>query len=192
MVVTRLWTCLSQPSHNHVTTLQVLCTEVFRLVEGIAQFHVDARSNNNRLLLLSGLTEVYIAVDSQSSWNIWLLSFKVYSKWSVQASKQVSKQTYTHVHNEVTLVWGLLRLAPINSPTKCHMSIHQTTWLSDDCHMTDLSEEVLFEMLIRAPLYVWETKQTHSQNCSNIRVGIKNHLTMDLSYWASIGGLVYM
>jgi len=29
------------------------------------------------------------------------------------ASKQASK--HTHVHNAVTLVWGSLRLAPINS-----------------------------------------------------------------------------
>ena len=78
-----------------------------------AQFHADARSNNNRLLSLSGLAEVYIAVDSQSSWNIWMCSFKVYSKWSVQASKQASKQAniHTHVHNEVTLVWGSLFLS---------------------------------------------------------------------------------
>ena len=37
----------------------------------------------------------------------------IYGKWSVQASKQASKQTYTHRCNEVTLVWSLLRLAPI-------------------------------------------------------------------------------
>ena len=38
----------------------------------------------------------------------------IYRKWSVQASKQ----TYTHVWNEVMLVWGSLRLAPI-SAFKC-------------------------------------------------------------------------
>ena len=40
----------------------------------------------------------------------------IYGKWSVQASKQASKQTYTRTHgcNEVTLVWSSLRLAPIN------------------------------------------------------------------------------
>ena len=42
----------------------------------------------------------------RSLWNIWMRSFKIYCKWSVQASK------HTHVHNEVTLVWGLLRLGP--------------------------------------------------------------------------------
>jgi len=34
-----------------------------------------------------------------------------YGKWSVQASKQAS--IHTHGCNEVTLVWGSLRLAPI-------------------------------------------------------------------------------
>ena len=47
----------------------------------------------------------------QSSWNIWICSFKIYGKWSVQASKQTN--IHTHVRNEVTLVWGSLRLAPI-------------------------------------------------------------------------------
>ena len=42
----------------------------------------------------------------------------IYGKWSVhtdQASKQASKQANIHMYgcNEVTLVWGLLRLAPI-------------------------------------------------------------------------------
>ena len=35
----------------------------------------------------------------------------IYGKWSVQASKQAN--IHTHVCNEVTLVWGSLRLAPI-------------------------------------------------------------------------------
>ena len=34
--------------------------------------------------------------------------FKIFGKWSVQAN------IHTHVRNEVTLVWGSLRLAPIN------------------------------------------------------------------------------
>ena len=38
-------------------------------------------------------------------------SFKIYGKWSVQASKQAN--IHTHVCNAVTLVWGSLRLAPI-------------------------------------------------------------------------------
>jgi len=35
-------------------------------------------------------------------------------------SKQESKQTYTHthVHNELTLVWGSLRLAPISKESE--------------------------------------------------------------------------
>ena len=32
----------------------------------------------------------------RSLWNIWMRSFEIYSKWSVQANKQASKQTYTH------------------------------------------------------------------------------------------------
>ena len=46
-----------------------------------------------------------------------ILKFKrAYLKFPVSGrSKQASKQAsiYTHVHNEVTLVWGSLRLAPI-------------------------------------------------------------------------------
>jgi len=38
-------------------------------------------------------------------------SFKIYSKWSVQASNQAN--IHTHVYNEVMLVWGSLRFAPI-------------------------------------------------------------------------------
>ena len=43
------------------------------------------------------------------------LKFSV-SKWLVKASKQASKQAniHTHARNEVTLVWGSLRLCPIN------------------------------------------------------------------------------
>jgi len=36
----------------------------------------------------------------------------IYGKWSVQASKQAN--IHTHGCNEVTLVWGSLKLAPIN------------------------------------------------------------------------------
>ena len=39
-------------------------------------------------------------------------SFKIFGKWSVQAHKQAN--IHTHVRNEVTLVWGSLRLTPIN------------------------------------------------------------------------------
>jgi len=35
----------------------------------------------------------------------------IYGKWSVQASKQAN--IHTHRCNEVTLVWGLLRLTPM-------------------------------------------------------------------------------
>ena len=37
----------------------------------------------------------------------------IYGKWSVQAYKQAN--IHTHGCNEVTLVWGSLRLAPINA-----------------------------------------------------------------------------
>ena len=32
----------------------------------------------------------------RSLWNIWMRSFKIYGKWSVQANKQASKHTHTH------------------------------------------------------------------------------------------------
>ena len=38
-------------------------------------------------------------------------SFKIFGKWLVQASKQAS--IHKHVCNEVMVVWGSLRLAPI-------------------------------------------------------------------------------
>ena len=59
-------------------------------------------------------------VDTQSSRNISMRSFEIYSKWSVQANKQASKQAniHTHVPNAVTLVWGSLRLASIISQNK--------------------------------------------------------------------------
>ena len=48
-----------------------------------------------------------------------ILKFKLaYLKFSVSGrSKQAS--IHTHVRNAVTLVWGLLRLAPISSPLCC-------------------------------------------------------------------------
>ena len=46
----------------------------------------------------------------QSSWNIWMRWFEIYDKWSVQTSID----RYTRVRNAVMLVWGSLRLAPIN------------------------------------------------------------------------------
>ena len=58
------------------------------VVFALAQFHADARVHSHS----HGLAEVYIAVDSQISWNIWMRSFKVYRKWLVQASKHI----YTH------------------------------------------------------------------------------------------------
>ena len=69
---------------------------------------------------------VFAPATLQSSWNIWMHSFKVYGKWSVQASKQAN--IHTHVCNEVTLVWGSLRLAPISitivqSCTKKHPKV---------------------------------------------------------------------
>ena len=48
----------------------------------------------------------------QISWNIriWMRSFAIYGKWSVQTSID----THTCSNYAVTLVWGSLRLAPIN------------------------------------------------------------------------------
>ena len=50
--------------------------------------------------------------------NIWMHSFKIYGKWSVQTNKH----RYTQARNAVTLVWGSLRLAPINNkyPERTH------------------------------------------------------------------------
>ena len=45
-----------------------------------------------------------------SSWNISMRWFKIYGEWSVQKAQT---DIYTHMRNAVTLVWGLLRLAPI-------------------------------------------------------------------------------
>ena len=46
----------------------------------------------------------------------------IYGKWLVQASKQAN--IHTHGCNEVTLVWGSLRLAPISMDhTNDHMDI---------------------------------------------------------------------
>jgi len=43
------------------------------------------------------------------------------SGWTEQASKQASKQASIHMHgrNEVTLVWGSLRLTPIIYKQPC-------------------------------------------------------------------------
>ena len=53
-----------------------------------------------------GLAEVHVGLDIPSLWNIWMCSFKLYGKWSVQTS------IHTRVRNAVTLVWDSLRLAP--------------------------------------------------------------------------------
>ena len=43
-------------------------------------------------------------------------SFKMYSKRSVKTNKlMVSIDIYTHMHNAVYLVWGLLKLTPIST-----------------------------------------------------------------------------
>ena len=36
-------------------------------------------------------------------------------KFIVYGCKQANKHIYTHIHNAVSLVWGLFRLTPINS-----------------------------------------------------------------------------
>ena len=51
----------------------------------------------------------------------WNRIFKISGMWSVHASKHTS--IHTHARNEVTLVWGSLRLAPIiNGNRKKHQS----------------------------------------------------------------------
>ena len=49
--------------------------------------------------------------DIQSPKSVWIHSFEIYSKWSVQTNQQINRHTHT-LHNAVTLVWGLLRLTP--------------------------------------------------------------------------------
>ena len=53
--------------------------------------------------------------------NIKILTrlFKISGKWSVQASKQAL--IHTRVRNEVTLVWGSLRLAPTKYAIQQHV-----------------------------------------------------------------------
>ena len=71
-------------------------------------------------------------------------SFKNYGIWS-QANKQAS--IYTYMHNTVTLVWGLLRLAQISTPatgsssilpslsiTLSHVHVHTHTHIHPHAH----------------------------------------------------------
>ena len=73
-------------------------------------FQADAPQRYNLAVALhsryQGLAEVHIAVDIRN-----IRSFEIYGKWSVQASKQAN--IHMHVRNEVTAVWGSLRLALI-------------------------------------------------------------------------------
>ena len=71
------------------------------------------------------------------SWNIWMRSFKIYGMWLVL--------TYIHTrkHNAVTLVWGLLRLAPISMysliltfPDNKTLSLQLTSVLPVTCYAT--------------------------------------------------------
>jgi len=49
---------------------------------------------------------------------------------STQASIQAYKHTHARTRNEVMLVWGSLRLAPIVYPQD-YMDIHLTTWYAN-------------------------------------------------------------
>ena len=55
----------------------------------------------------------------QSSWKIWMRSIEIYGKWSF----------HTHFRNAVTLVWGSLRLAPINIMTCFLIQFGVRPWL---------------------------------------------------------------
>ena len=63
---------------------------------------------------------------------------------SKQASKQASNQAniHTRVRNEVMLVWGLLRFAPIMKEVVESMCC-VLFWISDDKHVTDLKASVV-------------------------------------------------
>ena len=61
--------------------------------------------------------------------------------WSVHASKHTS--IHTHARNEVTLVWGSLRLAPITYDFTVHVAPHeylQRTQKHDKSHQTLLPD----------------------------------------------------
>ena len=67
-----------------------------------------------------------------------MCSFKIYGKWSVQASKSTSNQANIHkrVRNEVTLVWGSLRFAPVMKEVVESMCC-VLFWISDGKHVTN-------------------------------------------------------
>ena len=63
---------------------------------------------------------------ARSSYNIWMRSFKIYGIWGRKQAKQA--YIHTHLHNAVLLVWGSLRLAPVNPPTT-HMCLYTITFV---------------------------------------------------------------
>ena len=78
----------------------------------------------------------------RSSWNIRMRSF---GEWSVQAHKT---NIHTHVPNAVTLVWGSLRLAPINNRASflTAKSVLSIPWTSGNL------------AIVWGPSYHWSTR----------------------------------
>ena len=61
------------------------------------------------------LSRLSLSMDSQSSWNIWMRSFKVYGKWSVQARK----------HTQACAQWSHTSLGLAQARPNY---IHPSTW----------------------------------------------------------------
>ena len=66
----------------------------------------------------------------------WMRSFKIYGIWLQAIRKQASKQASIHtpVRNAVTLVWGLLSLAPINFLASGHLYLFATPSITPITH----------------------------------------------------------
>ena len=62
-------------------------------------FTLTLQSGSNPSCSFSRLSSAW-STNIQSSWNIWMYSFKIYTKWSAQTS------IHKLVHNAVTLVWA--------------------------------------------------------------------------------------
>ena len=73
------------------------------------------------------LTNNYAAV-CLAEWE-QLPTIKIYSKWSVQVSKQASKQAYAHVCSAVTLVLDSLQLT--RNCTSLHLVHPFSPWPPD-------------------------------------------------------------
>ena len=104
-------------------------------------------------------------------------SFKIYGKWSVQASNQVN--IHTHVRNEVTPVWGSLRLAPINRCYESGLTVaglysgevcfRQTPGMNDN-----LNHSYIAGVLPASSRFECEASPhqcSHSSSCSGWKIG---------------------